>query len=407
MAASLDSAAVFAARAVAIGITPGGFEKLVAAGFNTMNKFAFSSTYAPGSADDKPLRDLLVEVLGEAPPLGQLAAYRRLFFEAYTLAASDLRARVERTDEQGPRRIAPPERAARHEALQTRLSRVRIEGEHEPSHALLDAINQQAEDGVLRWLDWSKLSKRQQELQGVEREPHFRLDPSGGVLRIVEKADGLSADVSSDLRVRFALMRRALAYESAGLVSFDVGMQWVDYLFAALLRPPLDGYAPVSLAQLIRADQELWRVMAEDTRAGIAPRPDGTKPLQEAMLRLMTSAGVIHLLLPLPRAASSVARDSRAPKRDRPPSRAAAAPPAQGAKAKAKKGAGKGRQSKAPMPAALMGGVPNLPSGEPLCFGYNLGSCPHPITDGRCTKGLHRCCKAGCFGNHPFCQCPA
>ena len=132
MAASLDSAAVFASRAMAIGVSLEGLAKLTSAGLDTMNRFAFCSTYSPGSTDNKPLRDLLTEVLGDASSLARMAAYRRLFLEAYTLAASDLRAKVERADEQGPRRIAPPERAAWHEALQGRISGVNIEGETNP-----------------------------------------------------------------------------------------------------------------------------------------------------------------------------------------------------------------------------------------------------------------------------------
>ena len=251
-----------------------------------------------------------------------------------------------------------------------------------------------------------ELTTRQQGIQGVDREPRFRIDPSGGILRLVEKDDGLSADVSSDLKVRFALLRRALAYDSAGLVSFDVGMRWVDYLFAALLRPPLEGYSPVTLAQLVRADQELWKCMAIATRAGITARPDGTRPLQEAMLQLMISPGVIHLLLPLPRAASGAPREARGTKRDRAQAKSGANPSSQAPRAKAK-GGSKGKANKASMPAGLRGGVPNMPSGDALCFGYNLGSCPHPVTNGRCTKGLRRCCKPGCFGPHPFTQCSA
>ena len=103
------------------------------------------------------------------------------------------------------------------------------------------------------------------------------------------------------------------------LASFDVGMQWVDDLFAALLRPPLEGYSPVTLRELVRADQELWRGMATATRAGITARADGPRPLQEAMLQLMISPGVIHLLPPLPRVASRISREAGGTKRDRAP----------------------------------------------------------------------------------------
>jgi hypothetical protein len=45
------------------------------------------------------------------PPEERMPIVRRLFFESYTLAAADLRARVDRRDEDAPRKLALPERS--------------------------------------------------------------------------------------------------------------------------------------------------------------------------------------------------------------------------------------------------------------------------------------------------------
>ena len=44
--------------------------------------------------------------------------------------------------------------------------------------------------------------------------------------------------------------------------------------------------------------------------------------------------------------------------------------------------------------------------GDPICFGYNLGTCSLQVKRGRCEKGFHVCAVPKCGKHHPFAQCP-
>ena len=65
------------------------------------------------------------------------------------------------------------------------------------------------------------------------------------------------------------------------------------------------------------------------------------------------------------------------------------------------KGKGKGKtkwEPRIPQQIRDQGGKASLPSGEPICFSYNIGSCDGAMDGAKCTRGHHVCAK--CFGNH-------
>ena len=155
----------------------------------------------------------------EEPEGPQAALVRRIFFEAYTMAAADLKKRTEKTDEDPTRRLPVAERSARHDKIAARLAGLKIEGELEPSYALVDKFVQMAEDGVLRYVPWNELTKREAELLGQKKVREWRAD-SAGVLHERTSEQEERADVGTDLRLRFGLQRRSLAMEVGGLCSF-------------------------------------------------------------------------------------------------------------------------------------------------------------------------------------------
>ena len=87
--------------------------KLVAANLGTFGQFAFVSSFQPGSADEQPFVDALAKVLNAQPLPGALASYRRLYFESHTAAMSDLKTRLERKDDDVPRKLLMSERVER------------------------------------------------------------------------------------------------------------------------------------------------------------------------------------------------------------------------------------------------------------------------------------------------------
>ena len=84
----------------------------------------FGCNYVPGQADDRAVLTLAAEVCG--------AVIRRLIIEAYTLTAADLRVRVERKNDETPRKLAQAERSPRYADQVARLKGLELRGELEP-----------------------------------------------------------------------------------------------------------------------------------------------------------------------------------------------------------------------------------------------------------------------------------
>jgi len=167
--------------------------------------------------------------LGEGAPEPALSAgVRRLWFEAHSIMIQDLRRRIDRTDDEPPRRIPAVEREERKSELATRLGEAfRMEGELEPANFLIDRYVQLAEDGQLEWVPWEECPKREQELQQGRGRKRWMADASG-VIKEKEVPADTRADVSTALRIQWAMKRRGLALDIAGLLYFSVHEELVD-----------------------------------------------------------------------------------------------------------------------------------------------------------------------------------
>ena len=111
--ATVESEAAFASRASNIGLSAAIITALKTRGIATFGRFAFSSSYQPGSNDETPFKEMVAETLGRNPDTGELALLRRLYFESHALSISDLRSRVENRDDELPKKLPAPERVAR------------------------------------------------------------------------------------------------------------------------------------------------------------------------------------------------------------------------------------------------------------------------------------------------------
>ena len=60
-------------------------------------------------------------------------------------------------------------------------------------------------------------------------------------------------------------------------MSFEVHELIINFFFFELKKDPLEGFSPVTLAQLASADRELHVRLAELTRAGLHPGPGYTQ----------------------------------------------------------------------------------------------------------------------------------
>ena len=72
--------------------------------------------------------------------------------ESYTIASADLKSRIDRKDDDAPRKLAVAERASRHQDQVRRLRGLNLVGELEASHSLIDAVVQMYDDNQLRYL---------------------------------------------------------------------------------------------------------------------------------------------------------------------------------------------------------------------------------------------------------------
>ena len=389
MAHTLDSVHVFKKRSLEVGLSQVAVDALVTKGIDTLARVAFCSGYQVGTADDRPLLAVLDDALARGGTAIENAAFRRLHFEASTLAMADLKSKVDRTDEEAPKKIPQVERAARYKDQVRRLAGMSLVGEYECSHALLNEVSQQREDDVLRYLPPDKCTKREQELGGVKR---LSSDPP------------LLADVSTELRTRAALCRRALAYDQSELISFAISEKWHDKLYQQLLRAPIPGYAAISMTQALQADKTFFITLATATRDGISPLQDGTRPLEVHFAEAMADPQVATLLQPL--AAGKRKHEEQEKKDKKKEDRKRVDPPAPGAGAtrkerKAAKGKGKGTGGS--LPEILLGMHSKTPDGDPICFKFNM-ICG--CSFGAACRNKHVCCMPGCYKDHSVLQHP-
>jgi hypothetical protein len=420
--ATIESQAFFDNRMLAIGLLPNEAMAVRAHGWTTLADFAFSSSWTPGQADDEQFRTKVIAPVLGAEDHPSAAKLRRLMFEAYTLSVADLRTKVTRTAGDPPMRLSAPERALRMSRLQTKLVGINIRGMLEPSHALVDAYCQMLEDDTLKYTPWEELTMRSQEVEGVKKDLEVVTQvwspDAAGVVRQHQQVTSRTTDLTSDLKIKSALQRRGLAMDVAGLCSFARHHELIDILMEEFMRKPLEGYAALSIQQVMRADRHAFVKMAEMTAAGLKRRADGTLPVETALSAVIATTHFQFLLMQLPGKAAGAQGSAEPPAPDKlakkrkheeevaaakvkkaakVAAKAAVKTGARPASAPAGKGAGKGQR----MPLALIGCDPCKPDGSRICFNYNLGTCKAQIAPGAaCPAGWHVCCMKGCFAPH-------
>ena len=402
MSSSVDSKAVFEARASSCGLSAIVFSAFQAADLDTMSKFAFGCAFQPHSPDEAPLIDMFRRVLTREPTLSEMATLRRLWYESHACMVQDMRGRIERTDLDGPKKIAPAERASRLVSQQARLSGLVIKDDLEPSFGLLDRVCQQYDQDQLTYIGPDECGSRAQEILGVKKDTSLKLerDPNGNV-RAKEQLFSESTDVASDYKLRQAFTRRSLAYDQANLIDFAAQEAWASHLFKLLHKDVPHGYHRVTITQILKADRELFVLMADECRASIIPRLGNVRPLDVAIKTLMHHPDVAYLTLPL--AGSAGKAKDRTSKGEEGPY------PNPKAKSKGKgkgrdKGKGKGTKSEVPT-----GCVSRLADGRNVCYGFNSArGCSNAsiVAGSRCRFGFHICGRLGCHGNHSMLSCP-
>lgn len=391
--------------------------------WDSFSVLAFATDYVPGSS---PPELFIAEIV--QPLVGDDAVainkwkplLKRLFVEAYTMAAHDIQSRTDgHADPDDPKRMPNAEREHRLRLLGDKLSGLTLSGELQPSYHLIDLCANMFDSGVVSYIGWEKCAKRDCEIRGVKTEKVWKPD-SEGRIRETTSSTPVSADLGSDLQLKYALQRRGLALEVAAVCDYQVHSLWVEILFDSLLGTPPPGYAKVSLNQLKRADEEVWRRIALECRDGLKWTVQEHPPFERALKKVIFDPAVRLLLMPLPSlSASSVVKNesheptdklSRGQKRRireledenarlRQAARAGGrpGPSTGGGKGKSKaqgKGGSKGNFK------LMADKMKNLPNGEPICFNFNIRGCPDAAAGARCNRGWHLCAEPGCQQKH-------
>lgn len=195
----MESSAAFLERGAQFGISSSLLKKLQDKNLSTFGQFAFISSFQPGSSDEKPFVRALAAALDvdeSAIESGVLAAFRRLYFESHTLTLGDLRARMERRDDDQPRKLPMAERAERLAQLKAQLTGVTIDVQLEPAHRLVDAVNQQIEDNCVKYVPIKDCLSRESELMHQKHETAIDFLPDG-TMKLSKKQDGYATQSTS------------------------------------------------------------------------------------------------------------------------------------------------------------------------------------------------------------------
>jgi hypothetical protein len=397
MSSNLESKAVFKSRCLEIGMSDECYQALEAASYACYSTFAYCSSYIPGSQDETPFLNVIRTVLNRPATGPETAIFRRLMAEAHTFVMADMKLRVKRGEDSAPRRMAVPERRTRLTQQQMRLGdAIVISGELEPSHWLVDEVEQQREDNTLRWISPEKCCSRYQELQGEKKESRFRFDPVKGSFTMTGTEPNVTASLQGELLVRNAFVRRSLAYDQSSLFSYTTQMSWVDWMFKKIHDPSIPGFTSVTLAQCMAADKQLWLRMSELATGKILTSIGaGTNFLDDILKEVAREHEITFLLLPRPAPAPKDAN--------------------RGDKGKGKgngrnkegvkKDSAKTDKKKATIPEELRDYPQSTTDGKYLCWSYNLAcGCKFAKKNGRCGRGWHLCMK--CHQKHSLTNCP-
>ena len=197
----------------------------------------------------------------------------------------------------------------------------------------------------------------------------------------------LDVDTSTELRLFFALQRRHLAFELVNLLSWQPCQIWLDKLMGSLLHESAHSGPALSLAQILRADREIFNIMASEFSGALIGEKDKPPPLDAVFLRLMHDPRVNVHLIALPRVAPGVnGGHPKGNKRE--------ADHGGGNKPQPLKRPRTGDKEPAQVPEELKGLKLRTTEGKPMCWHFNLSKgCSNPTKNGRCKFGFHTCMK--------------
>ena len=189
----------------------------------------------------------------------------------------------------------------------------------------------------------------------------------------------------------WAFQRRGLAMDNCRLLDWQVHEAWLQYMLNAMRRDCPSGYHSVRSEQLIKADCELWTILAQENKDSLKPQND-VPALNAPFKALTTDPRVTMYLLPVPNSSPKPSAPMPQGGGTKTASTPKATPPGGNKRRKLT------RAQKA-CPQELMDfdlKYNNRAANGPICWGYNLkAGCQNETSSQqgaqRCKRGFHVC----------------
>ena len=267
---AVDSNATLQKRALQVGLLQEDVARTEGLGWNTYGSLALASDGQPGNVADDAF---LTSVLGKALPEGasvRAPCLKRLYLEARSACLVDIKRTVESGGEDAAPKIPEIEKMSRLEAFKMKYPGTRVEGLHEPSSSLIDEYIQMVRSGNIRYLDWSKMLSREEELAAKKKTVlkvnlvKWTAEPHGLVASATGEDLGETA-LHSDYLIRCALHRRAVAVHVSGLLDFLIHERASELYLKRRFEATPAGYRMVSWEQIQPADEHVWKRLAHET----------------------------------------------------------------------------------------------------------------------------------------------
>jgi len=395
MASLLESTASFKGRAISHGLSESQVEGLVRIGVNSLSKLAFSITTPGVTPSEDSLRRLLDGDAPETVTIGDLAALRRLMFDAQTLSVALVKQAVEGGDSTTKIELAPAERSFRIEAQKKRLVGISFQGPYECSYSCYDIVSEMLDKDAAVYPQPHKFGTRASEVSKERPAKELIIDSTAHV-SVRDGKQQTKCNIRNELELAQALTRRALAFDLMGVCSFSVMEKFHQFLLGYLQMMPPPGYSAVSMEQCMRADRAAWVRISEKTST-LKKSADGSCALDKIFPELEGDPAVTYHLLPCP-GRTTPSNDDK-DKKDKKKRRVGDHEDADKKKGKGK-GGGKGA------PAEIRDLSHNTPKGDRICWNFNLKgkTCKYAKAGSKCKRGVH-CCMI-CYKDHPYHQCP-
>ena len=237
-------------------MTEAQFESLKDQNIGSFNNLAFSVCGQPGQVDDTRFRNL-VDGAYHNVTLGLESMLRQLSYEAITISVAAIKQRVEPSVEGQVKRLPPQERDERMRKISGKITGFTITGDYEPAHSIVDFFTTMIEEGAPKYLALSKCVSREQELlsQRVDKRIVVLEDQK---LQVKNHAPDITADLSTDLKLQSAFIRRGIACEQANLMTYEAHEKIRHAFMAHMTRDAPPGFKGPDMSAILRADRELW-----------------------------------------------------------------------------------------------------------------------------------------------------